>query len=207
VNALFVHGMGRSILSWTPTLLRFRAHEINPSVFGYSATLQDFQTIVDRLITAITQLSMQGEYIVVGHSLGGVMLRAAIEALPIGTSLPQKLFLLGSPIQPSQIAQHLQQNPLFCAVTGDCGQLLGSKERMLTIPTSPIPTVAIIGTGGSQGWLTPFGDEVNDGVVAAKEVLADWLTEEVYVPVVHTFLPSSQRVAEIILARVLANKF
>jgi hypothetical protein len=135
------------------------------------------------------------------------MLRAAIAALPTGTSLPQQLFLLGSPIQPSRIAQHLQQNPLFFAITGDCGQLLGSKERMLNIPDSPVPTVAIIGTGGGQGWLTPFGDEVNDGVVAVNEVLADWLAEEVHVPVVHTFLPSSHIVSEVILAKAMTTKF
>jgi pimeloyl-ACP methyl ester carboxylesterase len=206
VNALFVHGMGRSILSWTPTLLRFRTQGITPSVFGYSATCQDFATIVDRLIATMTQLAGQGEYIVVGHSLGGVVLRAAIAALPAGNSLPQQLFLLGSPIQPSRIARYLQQNPLFLALTGDCGQLLGSQERMLTIPSSPVPTVAIIGTGGSQGWFTPFGDETNDGVVAVQEVLADWLAEEIHVPVVHTFLPSSHLVSEIILNKLLANK-
>jgi pimeloyl-ACP methyl ester carboxylesterase len=206
VKVLFVHGMGRSILSWTPILLRFHAQGITPAVFGYSATFQDFATIVDRLIATMTQLAVQGEYIVVGHSLGGVLIRSAIAALPAETSLPQQLFLLGSPIQPSRIARYLQQNPLFFAITGDCGQLLGSQERMLNIPSSPIPTVAIIGTEGVQGWFTPFGDEVNDGVVAVNEVLADWLAEEVHVPVVHTFLPSSHLVSEVILNRLSANK-
>jgi hypothetical protein len=77
---------------------------------------------------------------------------------------------------------------------------------MLTIPGSPLLTVAIIGTGGGQGWFTPFGNEVNDGVMAVNEVLADWLAEEVHVPVVHTFLPSSHLVSEVILTRLSANK-
>lgn len=80
--ALFVHGIGRTGFSWTPTLFRFHARGIKTFVFGYSTTLHDFSTIVSRLVRKLVRVSERGTYVVVGHSLGGVLLRAALHQLP-----------------------------------------------------------------------------------------------------------------------------
>jgi pimeloyl-ACP methyl ester carboxylesterase len=200
MNALLVHGMGRSSLSWLPTLGRFRANGIHVSTFSYGVSNQDFSAIASRLTQVLLELSSGGDYIVIGHSLGGVLLRAALDQLPAGTLLPKIMFLLGSPVSRSRIAMHLRTNVIFRAITGDCGQLLGSSERMKSIPVPPVTTVAIIGTKGPRGTLTPFGLEVNDGVVAVSEVCADWLTETICLPVIHTVLPSSKCVIELLIA-------
>jgi pimeloyl-ACP methyl ester carboxylesterase len=205
MNALFVHGMGRTSCSWAPTLIRFRARGIGTFVFGYSVALQDFSSITRRLATFIAGISKQGDYVVIGHSLGGVLLRAALSQLAAGTALPRQLFLLGSPVVPARLAIILKRNPLFNALARDCGRLLGSGERMSSVPRTGIPTIAIMGTRGWQGKVSPFGQEPNDGIVSIGEVSADWLEEEIRVPVVHTLLPSSKHVAEIILERVLVN--
>ena len=202
MNALFVHGICSSNFFWLPTLIRFRAQGINPTVFGYNATFQDFSTIVNKLVKAMVRVSERGDYVVVGHSLGGVLLRAAIDLLPIGTRLPKKAFLLGSPIGPSRIAKRLKKNIVFGAITRDCGHLLGSKKRMSSIPAPKVPTVAIIGTWGIQGRFTPFGSEVNDGVVTFSEVNAGWFDEVIHVPLAHNLLTSSKSVSEIIIERI-----
>ena len=202
MNALFVHGMGRSSLSWLPTIARFKAQGIACSTFGYNVTTQDFSTIVRRLVKALVGLSSRGEYVVIGHSLGGVLLRAAMAQLPAETPLPSMLFLLGSPVLPSRLAMRLRGNPLFRAVTRDSGRLLGSSPRMQTIPVPPVPTVAIIGTRGLNGRLSPFGQEPNDGVVAVSEASAAWQDAQIRVPVVHTLLPSSRLVAQKLLDRI-----
>lgn len=202
MNALFVHGMGRSRFSWSPTLIRFRARGIGTFVFDYSVTLQDFSSIVGRLVRQLRKISRQGDYVVIGHSLGGVLLRAALHELPAVSVLPKTVFLLGSPLFASQLAQRLRRNFLFRAVTRDCGNLLGSESRMSSVPVAKIPTVAIIGIKGWGGRGSPFGSEQNDGVVAVCEASASWIGDEVQVPVVHTLLPSSKVVAEIILGKM-----
>jgi pimeloyl-ACP methyl ester carboxylesterase len=206
VNALFVHGMGRSSLSWLPTLARFRANGIRPYTFDYSVALQDFPSIVRRLVNKVVRLAARGDYVVVGHSLGGVLLRAALAALPAETPLPNKLFLLGSPVAAPRLARRLRKNFMFRAITRDCGQLLASPETMTALPAAQVPTVAVIGTQGIHGRFTPFGSEENDGLVAVSEARAEWLAEEIHVPVVHTFLPSSRRIAEIMLQRLRAMR-
>ncbi|HOP39936.1 MAG TPA: alpha/beta fold hydrolase [Geobacteraceae bacterium] len=206
MNVLFVHGMGRSSLSWATTLIRFRSRGIKTFVFGYSVALQDFSAIVRSLVPVLVTLSKRGEYVLVGHSLGGVLLRAALHEMPLGAAMPKRLFLLGSPVVSSRLARQLSRSMLFRAVTRDCGRLLGSEERMSSIPGTAVHTVAIAGTRGVHGRLSPFGSEPNDGIVSLGEVSTGDFAEVIRVPVVHTLLPSSKRVAEIMLERILGKE-
>jgi hypothetical protein len=131
------------------------------------------------------------------------LIRSALACLPEGIAAPRHVFLLGSPVRPARLAIQLRDRLLYRLITGDCGQLLASTERMATIPPSRVPTTCIIGTRGRHGRHSPFPGEENDGIVAASEQTADWMTEEVRVPVIHTFLPASGRVARILLRRLV----
>lgn len=201
LNVLFVHGMGRSPLSGWPMLRRLRRAGMTTHTFGYMTSLEDFARIRARLIARIVALAGTGDYIVVGHSLGGVLLRAAINALPAATPRPRHLYLLGVPQIPARLAITLANNIVFRLTTGDCGELLASSTRMAEIGAVTIPTTSIIGVRGWHGVRSPFGHEPNDCVVAVSEARDTWITEEVQIPCVHTWLPASRRVAEIIVAR------
>lgn len=201
MHALFIHGMGRTPLSAFPLLSRLKTGGLVTSTFGYATAFHDFGTISQRLAGRIQTLAAQGDYVLIGHSLGGVLLRAALASLPADTPQPSHVFLLGSPVLPSRLARQLRNNPLFKVVTKDCGQLLASPERMAGIATVA-RTTSIVGTKGVTGKLSPFGAEANDGVVALSEARAEWLTDEVQVPIIHTLLPSSPKVADIILQKL-----
>jgi len=202
MQALFVHGMGRSPLSGLPLLLQLRRRGLLTSTFGYSVALEAFPEIRERLVARISELADKGSYVVVGHSLGGVLLRAALTSLPQAVRRPRHLFLLGSPVQPSRIAQKLGANPVYRGLAGDCGQLLGSTARMEEIGAMAVPTTAIVGRRGLPWPARVFAGEANDGVVAVSEASAEWIRDQVLVDCVHTLLPSSRRVGEIILERL-----
>ena len=202
MNALFVHGMGRTPLSWLLTVLRFRRAGLGCSTFGYVVTLQSVEAIVSRLMKQITRLAAEGDYVLIGHSLGGVFIRAALARLPNDTRQPRQVFLLGSPIHAARLAVRLQHTLLFRMITRESGQLLASASRMAAIPAPTVPTIGIAGTCGLRGRFSPFGDEPNDGIVAVSEVSAPWLTEQILIEGTHTFLPSNRKVAELMLARI-----
>jgi len=202
MQVLFVHGMGRSSLSWLPTLARFRVRGYSVQTFSYTVALEDFSHIVRRLARRLCVLAQRGEYVLVGHSLGGVLLRAALAQCPQHTRPPNVLFLLGSPILPARLARRLRKNKLYRCVTRDSGQLLGSSRRMRRIPAPAVRSVAILGTRGVQGRWSPFGRDDNDGVVAVAEASAPWLDETLRVPVIHTLLPASGQVAKLMLERI-----
>ncbi|HJV93931.1 MAG TPA: hypothetical protein VJ572_10640 [Azonexus sp.] len=204
MQALFVHGMGRSPLSGWPLLRQLQRAGLKTATFGYIVSLDDFSSITTRLVARIEQLAARGDYVLIGHSLGGVLLRAAVSALPPGVRQPQHVFLLGSPMRPARLAQRLRDKLLYRLATRDCGQLLGSAERMQEIAPLAAPTTVVIGIRGFPGG--PFGREENDGVVAASEVAAGASADEVRLPVVHTLLPSSRLVTAVILRRLAQDR-
>jgi hypothetical protein len=202
MQALFVHGMGRTPLSGFRLLRRLRKLGVETVTFFYSVTFQNYSSIENRLRQKVIEMAGRGDYVMVGHSLGGVLIRSVLGSLPAGTRLPKRVFLMGSPVRPSRIAKYLQRNWLFRLATGDCGQLLGSDDRMQEIAPCSVPTTSFVGTSGLHGRISPFGDEVNDGIVSASEISAPWITEQLEVPVVHSWMPSSKHVSELIVERI-----
>jgi pimeloyl-ACP methyl ester carboxylesterase len=206
VHILFVHGMGRSPLSGWWLLDHLKRLGYKASSFGYVVMFEDFASIKNRLASKILEMAEQEEeYILIGHSLGGVLLRAAINSLPSGTKLPRHLFLLGAPFQPARLAQRLSHNPIYRFLTRDCGQLLGSISRMSEIGLVSVPTTSIAGIRGLPWKSCPFDGELNDGVVSISEVSIKAIADQVEVLSIHTFLPSNQQVAEIILNRLVPS--
>ena len=202
LQALFVHGMGRSPLSGWPLLWQLRRAGLKPRTFGYAVTLEDFASIRRRLVARIVALAGRGDYVLIGHSLGGVLIRDAVNTLPAATRLPRHVFLLGSPHRPARLAQVLQSNRVYKSLTRDCGQLLGSGPRMAAIGALPVPTTTIAGVGGPRWQAGPFRGEANDGVVTLSEVSAEWIADQVQLPAIHTLLPTSRSAARIILNRL-----
>ena len=204
MRILFVHGMGRSPLSGWPMLYRLRRADHHTETFGYVAALERFESIKRRLVGRISKVTAGEEYCLIGHSLGGVLIRAALDALPEHIKRPRHVFLLGSPIHSPRLAVRLKDRLLFRVLAGDCGQLLGSPSRMSAIGALSECSTNIVGVRGFAQRKGPFGDEPNDGVVALSEVSAVWLSNQKQVPVIHTLLPASGLVAEQIL-RVIAT--
>jgi pimeloyl-ACP methyl ester carboxylesterase len=202
MQILFVHGMARSPLSGWPMRWKLQRAGWRLHTFGYIAAVENFDAITARLALRVQALAADGDYALVGHSLGGVLLRETLKRLPADTRPARRLFLLGSPIQPSRIAQSAQRNLLYRATTGDCGQLLASTERMAAVGEPAVPTTGIVGIRSWSGPRGPFGSEANDSIVSVSEVSSDWLTDQVRVQVVHTLLPYSAQVADIILQRL-----
>lgn len=202
MQVLFVHGMGRSPLSGWPLLWHLKRAGLTTRTFGYAVSVEDFAAIRRRLVVRIIALAAREDYVLVGHSLGGVLVRAAVNALPAHARKPRHVFLLGSPQQPARLAQGLRANPLYRALTRDCGQLLGSKERMAAVGAVSVPTTSIAGVGGSSRRFTAFPGELNDGVVSLAEVSAAWITDKIQLQTIHTLLPMSQGVAQLILERL-----
>jgi pimeloyl-ACP methyl ester carboxylesterase len=202
MHVLFVHGMGRSGLSGWPLLRRLKEAGFDTSTFGYMTSRETFAEIVQRLTATLSARLEGDELVVIGHSLGGVLLRAALSQLPINAKQPRHLFLLGSPQRSAHLARTFGKSPVFRVLTRDCGRLLGSDERMTAVPAVSIATTSIVGVSGPTGRFSPFKHSANDGVVSVSEVSADWLQDQVFVPILHTVMPSSRHIATMILQKL-----
>ncbi len=212
LHAIFIHGLGRTPLSGLPLLLTLRRAGIQCHVVAYLAATESVESIAGRLARKINAVGPDTPYVLIGHSLGGVISRYLLTGPAPPANLPQKLFLLGSPVNPARLAVSLKHRALFRLFSGDAGQLLGSGDRMAAIGAPSallgVPCCAFVGMKGiSNKAIAPFYGESNDGVVAFSEVTAPWLTQDdrcelVNVPLPHTLLPASSTIGKAILSRL-----
>ena len=199
-SAVLVHGIGRTPASMLLLAARLRRAGLTCHLFGYLAAFESFDRITARLARRLQRVA-DGPYIAVGHSLGGLLLRAAVHALPSSVARPEHLFLLGTPNSSARVARRLRRWLPYRLVHGDCGQLLADPSRIDAVPCPEVPMTLVVGTGGWRGRWSPFGSEENDGMVAVSEVVRDG-APLVRLPVWHTFMMNSRDVLELICARL-----
>jgi hypothetical protein len=102
--------------------------------------------------------------------------------------------MLGPPNQPPRLAPHAWRLPPFRWWTGQCGLNLTNQDFFASLPKIESPYTIIAGTAGPRGFLSPFGDELNDGIVALSETQLSHQDEIVQLPVMHTFMMNDSRV-------------
>ena len=97
MQVLLVHGMGRTPLSMLRLgrKLRREGHTVN--LLGYMAAVEPFARIVRRMQERFARIAAGGPYVVVGHSLGGLLTRAALGSGSSSFTRPAHLIMLGTP--------------------------------------------------------------------------------------------------------------
>ncbi|MEM7029201.1 MAG: alpha/beta hydrolase [Chloroflexota bacterium] len=194
MQIVLIHGQGRtpaamSILAW-----RLRQHKVIQ--FGYVCAYQTFEQIVERFVRRIRNTTDSEPYIIVAHSLGGLITRASLPYLE--DHLPEHVIMLGTPNQPAAWAKKVGHNPLYRFYTGDCGQKLSQPHFYETLPLPNVATTIVAGTKGLKGDHSPFGDQPNDMIVAVEETKLGPDTPIVEISTVHTFMMNKRGVAKII---------
>jgi hypothetical protein len=192
IHAILVHGMGRTPLSMALLARRLDAAGMATKLFGYVAMVEGFAACRDRLQRVVDQETADAPAILIGHSLGTVLIRAACPQLrrpPFGG------FLLAPPSRASRAARAVAPRRLFRLLTGEMGQLLADADFMNALPLPTAPTTVYAGTGGPRGSWSPFAGEPNDGVLAVAETQLPGAPTRL-VPAIHTFIMNSRDVAE-----------
>ena len=192
MHAILIHGMGRTPLAMSILAARLRASDIRPHLFGYSVTFERWDTCIQRLEHFIAKRVKTNEYIMIGHSLGSVLTRATLPRL---IHQPAACFFLASPTRVCKAANNFAHYRLAKLLMGEIGQRLTDKQFMESLPLASVPTKIYTGTGGPRGRYSPFGEELNDGVVTVRETLLPGVPVQT-VPVIHTFIMNSRVVAQ-----------
>jgi hypothetical protein len=205
MHAILVHGMGRTPLSQVLLAKRLRNYGFTVHLFGYS-TLQSFNTCVVRLAErARVVCDTQEQFILVGHSLGCVLIRATLPVLePIR---PASCFFLAPPSRVTKSARFFARNWLYRLVTRECGQLLANEGFMESLPVPSVPVRVYAGTGGYKGKFSPFEHEENDGVLAVSETMLNSDHDVVRVPAIHTFIMNSAALCKDIAATMASLRY
>jgi hypothetical protein len=198
MRILLVHGLWRTPLSFARLARRLRRQGHATEQFGYAAVAESYPRIVDRLARRLELIAraetaeaertprLAHGYVVVGHSLGGVLLRAAL-ARASGPP-PRHLLMLGTPNRSPRLARTFSVLWPYRWLLGQCGAHLADPAFYATLPPPRVPYTILAGTAGPRGRLSPFGDDPNDGIVAVNETLVRDDDPVITLPVFHAFM-------------------
>ena len=151
LHVLLVHGMGRTPLSLFRLARHLRRAGHRPRVVGYVAALERFPAIRDRVRRRLELVARSGQpYAAIGHSLGGLLVRAALDGWPAALPLPRHVIMLGTPNRPPRLARRLHRLWPYRLVNGECGRLLAQAEFFLGLPPMAVPCTIVAGTGGRR---------------------------------------------------------
>ncbi len=160
--------------------------------FGYASTLLTMVQIADALDAAIKAIDAPIVHLV-GHSLGGIAIMRCFERHP--DQPPGRVVFLGTPCLASRSANAVARFRFGRAILGQAAteELLYAHERAW----KPGRELGII--AGNQsfslGRLVTDFDEANDGTVAVSETRLPGATAHIVLPVSHSGMLLSARVA------------
>ena len=195
MRAVLVHGMGRTAPSMSLLAARLRRTGVRPKLFTYFPALETFERCSARLSKYIEGQTQGASFVVIGHSLGSVLLRSACARLHMP---PKATFFLAPPSKACRAARFFAPRLIYKVAMGEMGQLLADPQFMegLPIPRGLVRIYA--GTGGPVGRWSPFGIEPNDGILAVHETVLPGIAP-VRVRKLHTFIMNSADIAADIL--------
>lgn len=194
MKAILIHGMGRTPASMAILSRRLRARGLATCALGYVAAFESFKPCVERLAERIRRIAAEEPFLLVGHSLGSVLVRGS---LPKIADLPlAACVLLAPPQRVCRAARFFSGHPLYRWVNGEMGQLLADPAFFADLPLPQVPTRVFAGNAGPRAAWLPFEGEPNDGILAVEETKARDGDEITEVPALHTFIMNSRRVAE-----------
>lgn len=192
MDAILIHGMGRTPLALSILAARLRAAGMHPHLFGYSVTFERWDACVQRYERFIIKRVGNNEYIMIGHSMGTVLTRAVLPRL---AHQPAACFLLTPPTGACKAARYFAPKRWVRLLGGEMAQLLADSGFMESLPVPNVPTKIYAGTAGPRGRRSPFGDEPNDSVLMVKETMLPDVPHQT-VPVLHTFIMNSKVVTQ-----------
>ena len=188
---ILLHGLGRT--RWVMRRLSVACEAAGYAVanVGYASLREDLDIHVSRVHGVAVGLMNDGAESIslVGHSLGGLVARAAAHKASTACWTPARIVLMGSPSRGSVLAHRLKDFPPFKVIAGPCGQAV-TPALAASVPFPDVEMAVIAGGTGGRGY-NPFFDRDNDGIVTVDETRLPVGMESDFMllPSLHTTMP------------------
>jgi pimeloyl-ACP methyl ester carboxylesterase len=197
-SVVLLHGLGRTAAAMDPLAEQLRAAGFETHNLDYPSTDHTPAELVAWLDDALTSCCehTQGALHFVTHSLGGILVRAQLEA-----KRPAQLgrvVLIAPPNHGSEIVDSLAGNALFEAALGPTGSALGTGPDSFPNRIGP-PDYEVGVIAGSES-ISPVGavllPDQNDGTVSVESTRLEGAADFILVQANHSFIMQDAEVAE-----------
>lgn len=172
---------------------RLRRRGFVVHVFSYSSVRSDLHANAAKLAHFLEKLDADTVHLV-GHSLGGVLIRALFNDHP--RQKPGRIVTLGAPHGGCRVAQRLNGSSLWRTVMGkSVAQLLAGETQRWVLPPREIGAICGTRSVGMGRLLYRGLPRPNDGLLTVKESAWAAAREHLALPVSHTGMMFSRTVA------------
>ena len=193
-TVVLLHGIGHSLWNMIFVERALQKAGYKTLNLSYPSRKHDIQTLAGWLAGRLAENRVWEEsdkVHFVSHSMGGLVTgtylanhKASIPPGKMGRAV-----MLGTPHGGSEVADFLQDNPLYQWVFGPAGQELTTQARQNN-KIQPWYDLGII--AGTQNWLYPLGllriKEDNDGCVSVSSTKLDGMKDHLILPALHGFM-------------------
>lgn len=134
--------------------------------------------------------STLGSVDVVTHSMGGIVLRAAVAAGVVPADMIHRVVMLAPPNQGSELADRLRDFAVYRFATGPAGQQIGTGEHSVPrrLPAPPFEVGIIAGRRSTNPLFARVLGAESDGKVTVESARVDGMRDLVVVDRTHTFI-------------------
>jgi triacylglycerol lipase len=207
---VLLHGLGRTRHSLWPVVRealrrRYRVHNL-----GYPSRREPIERLAESVGQRVREISDSGGPVdVVTHSMGGIVLRAAVASSALPADRVRRVVMLAPPNHGSEVADRLRDYLVYRLFTGPAGQQIGTDAESVPrkLPPPPFELGIIAGRrSGNPLFARVLGAE-GDGKVTVASAQIEGMRELVVVDRSHTFIMWAPDVLAHIFAFLQTGRF
>jgi pimeloyl-ACP methyl ester carboxylesterase len=200
IHGLWLNGLIMKPLAWRLKRAGFVVH-----TYSYPSVALDFRANAARLNAFLA--SVPGATVhLVGHSLGGILIRALFQFFP--QQRPGRLVTLGSPHQGTQVGRHLEQYRVWQRLMGrSVEELLEGAPQTWAAPARELGVIQGQRSVGMGKVLYRPLPQPNDGLLTLAEASLPAATAAMTLPVSHTGMLVARTVAEQVVSFLKTGRF
>jgi pimeloyl-ACP methyl ester carboxylesterase len=188
---VLLHGLGRTRYSLWPVAREagrrgYRVHNL-----GYPSRRAPIEELAESVGRRIRDLATDGGVIdVVTHSMGGIVVRAAVASGALPAEIIRRVVMLAPPNHGSEVADRLRDFRFYRLATGPAGQQIGTSEDSvpLRLPPPPFEVGIIAGRRSTNSLFSRLLGAEGDGKVTVESAHLEGMRELLVVDRAHTFI-------------------
>ena len=207
-HIIFIHGIWSSRASFVQLAARVRKHGYKVHYFDYRSVTRSPEENAAKLNAFIEDIDAPKIHLV-GHSLGGLVLKHFMHHYA-HTSI-DKVIMLGTPINGSEIAKTLNENDASRLVLGRAVEnalLGGAPDWPKGRPLAMVAGKKGVGIGNIiLGARDDAFSGLSDGVVKLEETMSHEVTHHCVIPESHTMMLFSKHASKAVLAYLRDGDF
>jgi triacylglycerol lipase len=187
---VLLHGLGRTRFSLWPIARAAARRGYRVHNLGYPSRRASIEQLAEEVGGRVRDLAGENVVDVVTHSMGGIVLRAAVASGAVPAEMVRRVVMLAPPNQGSELADRLRDFVVYRLALGPAGQQIGTDEDSVPrrLPPPPFEVGIIAGRRATNPLFARMLGDESDGKVTVASAQIEGMREIVVVDRSHTFI-------------------